>query len=128
MNWKNLDTIAAFEKLNGLKGHVNLQEAMSGESGADRVRKYRVPMAAGLTYHYAAKQVDEEILKRAVAKTTKRHPYFCVKLVMEGDDIYFEDNENPMPVLHTDGPVTLGGEQVDEHLMSISWWKTQKAM
>ena len=35
--------------------------------------------------------VDEEILKRAVAKTTKRHPYFCVKLVMEGDDIFFED-------------------------------------
>lgn len=69
--------------------------------------------------------VDEDILKGAVAKTTKRYPYFCVRLVMEGDDIYFEDNENPMPVLHTDGPVTLGGEQVDEHLMSISWWKNK---
>ena len=69
--------------------------------------------------------VDEEILKRAVAKTTKRHPYFCVKLVMEGDDIFFEDNDKPMPVLHTDGPVTLGGEQVDEHLMSVSWWKNK---
>ena len=62
MNWKNLDSIAAFEKLNALKGHVNLQEAMAGENGAERVRKYSVPMAAGLTYHYAAKQVDDEIL------------------------------------------------------------------
>ena len=62
MNWKNLDSIAAFEKLSALKGHVNLQEAMAGENGAERVRKYSVPMAAGLTYHYAAKQVDDEIL------------------------------------------------------------------
>ncbi len=62
MNWKNLDSIAAYESLLALKGHVNLQEAMSGESGAERVRKYRVPMAAGLTYHYAAKQVDGEVL------------------------------------------------------------------
>ena len=62
MNWKNLDSVAAFTKLNELKGHVNLQEAMSGEAGADRVRKYQVPMAAGLTYHYAAKQVDEDVL------------------------------------------------------------------
>ena len=73
MNWKNLDSIAAYESLCELKGHVNLQEAMSGESGADRVRKYRVPMAAGLTYHYAAKQVDEEILKtlQALADETE---------------------------------------------------------
>ncbi|MBQ4514445.1 MAG: glucose-6-phosphate isomerase [Anaerolineaceae bacterium] len=62
MNWNNLDTISAFAKLSELKGHVNLQEAMSGENGAERVAKYSVPMAGGLTYHYAAKQVDEEIL------------------------------------------------------------------
>ena len=62
MNWKNLDSVAAFEKLNELKGHVNLQEVMSGENGAERVRKYQAPMAAGLTYHYAAKQVDEDVL------------------------------------------------------------------
>ena len=62
MNWNNLDTISAFAKLRKLKGHVNLQEAMSSENGAARVAKYSVPMAGGLTYHYASKQVDEEIL------------------------------------------------------------------
>ena len=36
---------------------------MAGESGADRVKKYHVPMAAGLTYNYAAKQVDDGVLK-----------------------------------------------------------------
>ena len=50
MNWNDLDSLAAFQKLSKLKGHVNLQEAMSGENGADRVRKYQAAMAAGLTY------------------------------------------------------------------------------
>ena len=62
MNWKNLDSTAAYKNLCELKRHVNLQEAMSGENGAARVKKYNVPMAAGLTYYYAAKQVDDEIL------------------------------------------------------------------
>ena len=54
--WKNLDTLASYSTLNGLKDHVNIAEAMSGEQGAERVKKYSVPMAAGLTYNYAAKE------------------------------------------------------------------------
>ena len=60
--WKNLDTLASYSKLNGLKDHVNIAEAMSGEQGAERVKKYSVPMAAGLAYNYAAKEVDETVL------------------------------------------------------------------
>ena len=62
ISWKNLDMLSAYGKLNELKNHVNLQEAMAGEKGAQRVKEYAVPMAAGLTYHYAAKQVDEDVL------------------------------------------------------------------
>ena len=62
MNWNNLDTNAAFKKLTELKNRVDLREALSGEQGAERVRQYRTPMAAGLTYHYAAKAVDDEVL------------------------------------------------------------------
>ena len=60
--WKNLDTTAAYKKLQGLKNHVCLQDAMSGESGAKRVKEYCVPMAGGLSYNYAAKQVDADVL------------------------------------------------------------------
>jgi len=61
ITWKNLDTVAAYQEL--LKvAHVNLAEVMSGESGADRVKKYNVPMAEGLAFNYAAKQVNDEIL------------------------------------------------------------------
>lgn len=29
--WKNLDTLASYDKLKNLKNHVNIAEAMSGE-------------------------------------------------------------------------------------------------
>lgn len=62
ITWNNLDTIPAYQELQKGKT-VHLAEAMTGEKGAERVRKYSVPMAAGLAYNYAAKQVDDEILK-----------------------------------------------------------------
>ena len=60
--WKNLDTLASYGELSKLKNHVDIAKAMSGENGAERVAKYSVPMAAGLGYTYAAKEVDETVL------------------------------------------------------------------
>lgn len=70
ISWKNLDTAAAYEKLLGMKNKVTLSEVMAGENGAKRVQDYAAPMAAGLSYHYAAKQVDEEVLT-ALAELAK---------------------------------------------------------
>ncbi len=61
MNWKNFDTLVSYDEMKNVE-RVDLAEAMSGENGAERVRTYSVPMAAGLTYNYAAKQVDEKVL------------------------------------------------------------------
>ena len=58
VNWNNLDTVGSFKELIDVK-KVNLPEVMSGEQGADRVKKYNAPMAEGLTFNYAAKQVDD---------------------------------------------------------------------
>lgn len=60
--WKNLDTLASYRKLSDLKNHVNLAEVMSKEEGAQRAKSYSTPMAAGLTYNYASKEVDETVL------------------------------------------------------------------
>ena len=60
--WNNLDTLASYKKLAGLKNHVDIKEAMSGENGAARVAKYSAPMAEGLSFNYAAKQVDDTVL------------------------------------------------------------------
>lgn len=61
INWKNFDSLASYKEIADVE-RVNLAEAMTGENGAERVKKYSVPMAAGLAYNYAAKQVDEKVL------------------------------------------------------------------
>ena len=59
--WKNLDTLASYQKLQEAK-QVNLPEVMSGESGAQRVKNYSVPMGADMAFNYGARAVDEDIL------------------------------------------------------------------
>lgn len=65
--WNNLDTLQSYNDLAKDEKRVNLTVVMAGENGADRVKKYQVPMAAGLSYNYAAKQVDDEVLNKLVA-------------------------------------------------------------
>ena len=62
ISWKNLDELKSYQALCAEPRKVNLREAMQGENGAERVRKYAVPMAEGLSYHYAAKAVDDGTL------------------------------------------------------------------
>lgn len=61
IEWKNFDSLAAYEEIAKV-ARVDLAEEMAGENGAARVKAYSVPMAAGLAYNYAAKQVDENVL------------------------------------------------------------------
>ena len=62
ITWNNLDTLTSYQELEKAS-RVNLAEAMTGDNGAERVKKYSVPMAEGLAYHYAAKQVDDNVLE-----------------------------------------------------------------
>ena len=61
ITWKNLDTVKAYDALKSV-AKVNLAEVMAGENGAIRVKKYSVPMAEGMAYNFAAKQVDDKVL------------------------------------------------------------------
>lgn len=56
--WKNLDTLKAYKTLEASGHRVDLKNVMTGE----RVKKYSVPMACGLDYNFASKQVDDEVL------------------------------------------------------------------
>ncbi len=69
IHWNNLDTLASYQELANMK-KVDLVEAMTGENGAERVKNYSVPMAAGLVFNYGAKAVDDDVLK-ALAKLAK---------------------------------------------------------
>ena len=65
--WKNLDTLEAWKKISADEKRVNIKEALTGEAGAERMKSYKVPMAAGMTYYYGAKAVDDELLEKLCA-------------------------------------------------------------
>jgi len=62
IRWNNLDTLTSYKELFDIE-KVDLAGVMTGENGAARVKNYSVPMAAGLTYNYGAKAVDDRILE-----------------------------------------------------------------
>ena len=62
IKWENLNTLEAFKKLQSLKNLVSVKAELSGTGAAERVSSCSAPMAAGLTYNYAAKQVNPQLL------------------------------------------------------------------
>ena len=65
-DWKNLDQMKAYAALEAAS-KVDVKEVMSGENGAKRVHDYSVPMAEGLTFNFAARPVDDDILAKLAA-------------------------------------------------------------
>lgn len=62
ISWNNLDTLESFKKLQALKGCVSVAKELSGADAAKRVSEYSIPMADGLVYNYAAKQVNARVI------------------------------------------------------------------
>ncbi len=60
--WNNLDKLESYKKLQALKGCVSVSKELSSADGAKRVAEYSIPMAAGLSYNYAAKQVNAQVI------------------------------------------------------------------
>ncbi len=86
ISWKNLDTLDSFKALKNYK-ETDLKEALGGAKGAERVKKYSVPMAEGLKFNYAAKKVDDDILNglKELAKEAELADKF--KALYEGEVI-----------------------------------------
>ena len=61
ITWNNMDTLASYQELQNTKP-VNLASAMTGDNGAERVKKYTAPMGAGMDFNYGARPVDDAIL------------------------------------------------------------------
>ena len=69
VNWTNFDALNSYDELKSLPV-PSLRIELEGEKGYARVKEYSVPMAAGLSYNYAAKKVNDETLGalKALAK------------------------------------------------------------
>ena len=63
ITWSNADKLESWKKLFSLKGMVSVADELSAPSASDRISKYSIAMGAGLSYNYAAKEVNQQILK-----------------------------------------------------------------
>ena len=63
ITWSNVDKLSSWKKLMSLKGMVSVANELSGAEAPNRIKNYSIPMGGGLIYNYAAKQVNEQILK-----------------------------------------------------------------
>ncbi len=61
ISWKNMDALSSYQELLAAE-RVNLAAAMTGENGAERVKRYTAPMGAELSFNYGARPVDDGIL------------------------------------------------------------------
>ena len=61
--WNNVDELASWKKLLSLKGMVSVAQELGGANAEKRIAEYSIPMGGGLTYNFAAKQVNEQIIK-----------------------------------------------------------------
>ena len=86
VSWNNLDTLKSFDELSK-KTKVDLTKAMAGDAGATRVKKYAVPMAEGMSFNYAAKQVDDDILNNLQALADEAQLTDKFKALYEGEVI-----------------------------------------
>ena len=69
--------------------------------------------------------VDGDKLRQAAETAVKRYPYFLMKIGYDQGELCFEDNGAPFPVINSDGPITLGGDEANGHLLCLSWWKNK---
>ncbi len=65
--------------------------------------------------------VDGEIFRRAVEKTMRRYPYFRVRLTEKDGDLFYEENPEPVPVLHTERVLTLGSQETGGHHLAFCY-------
>ena len=67
--------------------------------------------------------IDGDILRNAADRTIKRYPYFSVRMRRSGADIFFESNPLPLPVIETNGRITLGAAETNHHLIALCYWQ-----
>jgi glucose-6-phosphate isomerase len=92
VDFKNLDQTKAYTKLKGLK-EVDLNAVLD----ADRVKSLQVASAAGLTYNYSAKKVNQEILLALQELADEQELIDKYKMILSGEVMNTGENRK---VLH----------------------------
>ncbi len=123
ISWKNLDALDAYKALCALRGHVDLASAMSGENGAARVAKYSAPMAGGLTFNYAARAVDDDVIAALAALAKEAQLSEKYEALYSGEIINTGEKRR---VLHQLTRGQLGGPVVADGVDKRAFYQAQQ--
>ena len=122
MEWKNLTDLRSFAALQATQ-KLSVKEALSGESGAERVKGALVPMAAGLSYNYAALPVDEAILDALQNLADEARLTEKFRLLYEGEVVNTGEKRR---VLHHLTRGQLGADVVAEGVNKREFYVSQQ--
>ena len=106
--WKNLDACSLFRDLQEA-AIPNITQLMKGDSGAYRIEQYSIPMAAGMHYNYAAKQVDETILTMLGVLANEQQVKLKYEMLLSGEEVNTGEHRK---VLHHLTRGQLGGDDI----------------
>ncbi|MBB6482550.1 glucose-6-phosphate isomerase [Spirochaeta isovalerica] len=93
IKYENLDTLKAFKELRAVETSVDLKEELTRE----RILRYSAPAGGGLTYNYAAKAVNDEIVGILQKLSDEQQLVAKYKEVLNGEFINTGENRK---VLH----------------------------
>jgi glucose-6-phosphate isomerase len=126
ISWDNLDKLESYKKLQTLKDAVSVGKALSGTAGAERVAEFSIPMSNGLTYNYAAKQVNKQVL--AVFQSLVKEDQLLEKFAALYNGEVVNLGENRM-VLHHLTRGQLGNDVIADGVNKRSFYiKQQQAI
>lgn len=97
VSWKNPDELSSFKELCSDTHRADLKTLMSKEHSAGRVADYKVEMSCGLSYCFASKAVDDEILSKLQALADEAELSAKFRELYNGAVINTGENR---PVLH----------------------------
>lgn len=66
-------------------------------------------------------KIDGQKLRSALDKTARRYPYFCVSLKRNEREFYYEINDRPVALLHTNKAITLGSSETNGHIWAVCY-------
>lgn len=107
IQWNNLDSLNSWKKVLSLAGKVRLSDILN----ASRVASYESPMAGGLMYNYAAKEVNEPLLTVLAELAGEQELIEKYKALLDGEVINTGENRK---VLHHLARGQLGKDVVFE--------------
>ncbi len=120
INWNNPDSLSTWKKLLSLKGPARLAELLT----AERVRTASVPMAGGLVYNYAAKQVNDAVLTILQEFSIEQQLIEKYRALAEGEMINTGEKRK---VLHHLTRGQLGSDVVHEEKNLRAFYADQQA-